>query len=490
VKKRQFAWLLGISILSLTILFSACRKINEATELGGDLIPVVDNITTFDTTLTVETYNGIFDPLVDSTRLGGEAVHYLGHISNDPIFGQTDGRIFVQLKPNFYRFAFANKPDSLHIDSVVLVLEYAETYGDTNSAQSVNVFEIDQSSVFRVDSVYPVTRNNFTYSNLLGSKTFFPYQLNDTTYARNDTTINRLRIRLADAFGQRLLNYDSTFSASNGAYYSDSAFNSHFKGFAIVPSGGGNAIMGFDLGGVKTKLAIYYKDDNNQDGNPSKWDTLQTDFNFTVLSASANYVTRTHHPDIVTSANNATQDDIVYVQNIPGTYSTIKIPGLGGLSNRIVHRAELIMEQIFDASDTMFTTPTALMLDAYDPAISKFRTIPYDMTPDAQGALTPYYFGGLALNTLDDNGKTIKTWKFNISRYVQHVVNETLPAYDLRVFSPYYVDEQYGIPGTGADIKSRVFVNPTIARGRVRLNGGSPDSNPRRMRLRIIYSKI
>ena len=490
MKKRQFARLLGVSILSLTILFSSCTKINETTELGGDLIPVVDNITTFDTTLTVETYNGIFDPLIDSTRIGGDAIHYLGRITNDPIFGQSNARMFLELKPDFYKYYFSNKPDSLHIDSVVLVLQYSDTWGDTNIAQSVNVFELDQATNFRVDSVYRVSQNSFTYSNLLGSKTFFPYELNDTTYARGDTTNNRLRIRLNNSFGQRLLNYDSTFSITNGAYYSDSAFQSHFNGFALEPSGGGNAFMGFDLDGAKTKLVIYYKDDNNQDGDPTKWDTLQAEFKFTFLSASASYVTRSHSAQILSAANSADQDETVYVQNVPGTFANLKIPGLSTLNNRVVHRAELIMEQIYDQSDTLFTAPTALMLDAYDPSISKFRTIPYDMIPDQTGSLTPYFFGGLPQITVDDAGERVKIWKFNISRYVQHVVNTTLPAYDLRVFAPYTVAEQYGIPGKTPDVKAFVSVNPTIARGRVRLHGGAPASNPRRMRLRIIYSKI
>ena len=490
MKKRQFACLLGVSILSLSLLFNSCRKINEATDLGGDLIPVVDNITTFDTTLSIETYNGIFDPLLDSQKITGDAIHYLGRITNDPLFGQTDARIFVELKPPFYRYSFGNKPDSLHIDSVVLVLEYAETYGDTNMAQTVNVYEIDQSSNFRVDSQYAFSKNNFTYSNLLGSKTFYPYELNDTVAVKNDTTNNRLRIRLDNTFGQRLLNYDSTFSAVSGAYYSDSAFRTHFKGFAIEPSGGGNAIMGFDLGGVKTKLAIYYKDDNNQDGDPTKWDTLRAEFNFTVLSASANYVTRAHTPDILAAANDPGQDEISFIQNAPGTFTTLKIPGLASLSNRVVHRAELIMEQIYHTSDTLFPAPTALMLDAYDPSISNFRTIPYDMIPDGQGALAPYFFGGLPKSTFDGANNPIKVWKFNISRYVQHVVTQTVPAYDLRVFSPYYVDEYYGIPGLGTSVLRRVFVNPNIAKGRVRLHGGTPATNPQRMRLRIIYSKI
>jgi hypothetical protein len=484
VKKSQFAFRFAILIISISILFSACRKINEATELGGDLIPVVDNITTFDTTLTVETYNGIFDVLNDSTLLNESGTHFLGRISNDPVFGVTNATIFLELKPSFYKYSFANKPDSLHIDSVVLILDYVETYGDTTVPQSVNVYEIDQLSSFKFDSTYRVSQNSFTFSNLLGSKTFLPSTLNDSVFAKFDTTKNQLRIRLSDLFGQRLLNYDST---STGAYFNDSAFRTKFKGFAIEPSGGGNALTAFNLLGANTKLAIYYRDDN---GDSPKQDTLLTFFNFTAFSASANYITRAYQPNIISAANSAAQDDLVYIANTPGTFATIKIPGLSGLSNRVVHRAELIMEQVYDASDTFFPVPNSLMLDAYDPAISKFRTIPYDMVTDGQGALTPYYFGGLPFNGLDAAAKPIKIWRFNISRYLQHVVTQTLPVYDLRVFSPYYVLDQYGIPGKNADVPGLVNVNPTVAKGRVKLHGGSPATNPQRMRLRIIYSKL
>lgn len=484
MKKRQFAFCFAVFIAGVAILFSGCRKINEATELGGDLIPDVDNITTFDTTLTVEAYDGIFDPLNDSTVLNESASYFLGRISNDPVFGQTDAKLFLQLKPGFYKYGFINKPDSLHIDSVVLMLEYSDTYGDTNTAQSVNVFEIDQASGFKYDSNYRVGQNSFTYSNLLGSKTFSPSQLNDTTNAIGDTTNNRLRIRLSDAFGQRLLNYDSS---ATGAYLNDSAFNTKFKGFAIVPSGAGNALMSFNLVGAKTKLAIYYRDDN---GDSPKEDTTVAYFGFTVFSAAANSITRTYNPSILAAANSAAQDNLVYIANTPGTFATLKIPGLAGLSNRVVHRAELIMEQVYDASDALFPVPTSLMLDAYDPTISKFRTIPYDMTSDAQGTLTPYYFGGLPFSAVDGSANPIKVWKFNISRYVQHVVTQTLPVYDLRVFSPYYVFEQYGIPGKSTDLSAIANVNPTVAKGRVKLHGGSPASNPQRMRLRIIYSKL
>jgi len=61
--KYKFPVLSFIAIVaSVAILISGCRKINESTELGGGLIPPVDNINTFDPTLTVQGFQNIFGP--------------------------------------------------------------------------------------------------------------------------------------------------------------------------------------------------------------------------------------------------------------------------------------------------------------------------------------------------------------------------------------------------------------------------------------------
>lgn len=485
MKNRQSELLLGVCIASFVILFS-CKKINEATELGGGLIPTVDNITTFDTTLSVETYNDIFALLNDSTQSFGSDEHFLGKIENDPIFGKTDARIFLELKPTSYKYSFLNRPDSVHIDSVVLVLDYKETYGDTMVPQTINVYEVDQSSDFRVDSNYFINRNTFTYTNMLGSKTIIPSQLKDSVKVYLDTTKSQLRIPLSSSFANRIQNFDST-AGVNGAFYSDSAFRTKFKGFALQSVAGGNAIMGFDLEGANTKLAIYYRYDKNGVMN---FDTTVTYWGFTGISASANYIQRDHSGTQVLSTAGGGADDLVYIQSTPGTFTTIKIPALGTLSNRLVHRAELIMEQVYDASDTMFPPPSFLFVDAYDASVSKFRTLPYDVQPDASGALNLASFGVTPFNTLDGSGRIVKTWRFNFSRYVQHVLTQTLPLYEFRLFAPYYVREQYGIPPILEDVTRLLYVNSTFGKGRVRLAGGGPVTNPQRMRLRIIYSKI
>lgn len=499
MKYKHLAIPLGAILISSLIFFS-CRKINEATSLGDDLIPPVDNITTFDTTLDVEVYNDTFSVTTDSTRYTKDYTHYLGYISNDPFFGITDARLYLQLKPSFFKYTFQNKPDSLHIDSVVLILDYVDTYGDTTVDQTVNVYEISQTSDFHIDTMgvyggYRIRNDNFGYAGQLGSRTFKPMILNDSVKAYQDTTVNQLRIRLDDSFGQRLLNYDST-SGVQGAYASDSAFDSKFRGFALE-SVNGNALMGFNLAGANTKLAIYYKDDKN-DAPVNQWDTAVAyfQFNANARSASANLVKRDYAgTPIAAAAGLTTPADQVYIQATPGSFARIKIPGLAGLSNRVVHRAELIMEENYHLSDSMFSAPTALFLDAWDATATRYRTVPYDFAINLAGTSNLGTFGSYPYITKDPAGNTIRQWRFNLSRYVQHLVNGTEPLFDFRLTAPLYLAELYSGSGSpGGTTATTIGVNPVAIHGRVRLFGGGdgsqPGANPQRMRVRIVYSKI
>lgn len=478
-------------IATIAIVFSACKKINESTDLGGGLIPPVDNINTFDTTISVQTYNGIFDLAGDTQFISREEEFFLGRINNDPFFGKTDARMFLELKPLFYKFAFANSdPTKLRIDSVVLVMSYIETYGDSSVAQTIDVFEIDNNVDFRADSAYLIRQNNFTYGNLLGSRSVLPMSLDDSVKAFKDTTKNQLRIRLNNSFGTRLLGYDSS---ATGAYFNDSIFRTKFKGFAVQSRNVGEAVMGFNLLSNNTKLAIYYHYDKGTIVDSAT--VAYFGFNgMTALekgaSASANYITRDYSgTPVAATSGDIIEDPIAYIQASPGTYTTIKIPGLAGLSNRLIHRAELSFEQIYHSSDTIFRAPELLYVDAYDPTITKsykFRTIPYDLVYTPSGfALNS--FGVIPQTGFDAAGNKIKIWKFNLSRYVQHVLTKTQTLYDLRLFAPFSLNESHGIP-PGTDQVFPFFVNPTIVKGRIRVGGGTHPSQ--KMKLRLIYSKL
>jgi len=471
---------------SLLFLISSCKKINEATDLGDDIIPGVDGVNTFDTSLKVAAYNSIFDPLKDSIRVGRNNDHILGNIVNDPLFGKTNAKIFLELKPELYRWNFSGiyNKDSLEIDSVVMVLGWNGTYGDTTVMQRVRVWEMDPNSDFRIDSFYTLRTQYFNHTTLLGSKDFFPARLRDSIKAFQDTTAGQLRIKLDNSFGRRLLDYDTT-----NAYATDSAFKTYFRGFEIdADPSFGNALMAFGLvNNPKTKLAIYYRFTKG-----GQVDTTVSYFSFTGASARHNYIERfgfTGTP-LADASNTAGEDPLIYLINTPGSYATVKAPGLRDFSNSIINRAELIVEQVYDLSDNTFTPPDGLMLDVYDSTLGDYKFLPYDFVPDQTGSINTS-FGSYGSNAIDGAGNRIVIWKFNVTRYVQNILTKKEPLHDFRLFAVKSLFERIKASppsNLGSYIYNSVIVNSQFAFGRVRVGGGNHPTQ--RMRLHIVYTKI
>lgn len=490
MKQRYPVFHFTLFILAAVALISSCRRINDFTDVGGGLIPPIDNINTFDTSIRVQTFNDTFGILTDSFRIISSDQHFLGLINNDNFFGKTDAQLFFELKPELSGF-FTNgtypfpRKDSLVLDSVVLVLGYAGRYGDSTIPQTINVYELTQA--FKADSSYLIRQQPLAYGPQLnpGGQLVFPSRLDDSVKVFRDTTAGQLRLKLDTNFARRMMNYDTT-----NAYRSDSAFKTYFKGFAVKSVSSGNAIIGFNLSGnVNTKLAFYYK-------MPKKTGTLDslnvTYFTFYSQCQSANYIKRDYSGSPVeAAAGQVLESPFVYIQKTPGTYANIKIPDLPSISNRVVHRAELIMEQVYDPQDDQLTPPSTLYVDAFDPSISsrnKFRTLPasQDLSPNTSN-LDLTGFGVVPEDGKDPFGRTIKIWKFNVTRYVQHIVRGTQTSYDLRVYSPLTFSGKAKLLGTDFDLAG-VYVGTSIANGRVRLGGGNHPNQ--RMRLRIIYSKL
>ena len=473
---------------SLLLIVSSCKKINETTDIGGNVIPGADGVNTFDTSLTsLQTFNHIFEATKDSASVGLVNDQILGNISNDPLFGKTNAKMFLQLKPDVYPWTFAgvSNKDSLYIDSVVLVLGWKASYGDTVGSQKVNVKEIDTHSDFRVDSFYTIRDPGPPTTTLLGTKTFSPANLKDSVKAYKDTTTGQLRIRLDNSFGRRLLDYDVT-----NAYATDSAFNTYFKGFAIeADQSVGNALMAFGIyNNSNTKLAIYYRF--------TKGGKDDTTVNYFLVkpgaSANHNYVNRFDFAGtpLLASSNTAGEDDLVYIINTPGSYATIKIPALRDLSNRIIHRAEFIVEQVYSPSDDMFTVPEALMLDVYDSILGEYKYIPYNFQVDQNRNADPS-FGLYGQKTVDGIGNPIRVWKFDITRYVQNILTKQEPLHDFRLYTTqtaYGRIKQGVATNTGAYTLAFVNVNSRFVFGRVRVGGGNHPTQ--KMRLRLVYSKI
>jgi len=479
VKSRILVvWIGSIFLSSLTFL-SSCKKINEATELGDDLVPAVDNVHTFEVALNTVTNNVLFG---DTTLVGYYDLATLGDL-NDPEFGHSHANTCFSISPSsFGRYPFIKNDGNLKIDSVVLSLSYQAAYGDTlnDGVQTLRVYEVDPNSGFNDTSYY---RTYYKFSDPasdfattgpeLGSATFSIKHLQDSiplTRPGDTTKVNNVvRIRLDNSLGARFTQYDS-INGPNGGFYNDSIFRTLFRGFSVKADPTGNALSYFNLSDLtKTKLTVYF--------TYGTTDTSSFDF-YHSTNGQSNYINRENGGNYLAYLNSGAGDQ-VYLQSTPGSYVNIKIPSLDALGNKTIHRAELVAVKIPSARDDIFTAPIQLMLDRKNSNTpDTVFMLEKDLIVDASGTAGFSSFGG---RLLPDN-----TVRFNISRYIQSVLTRHVANDTLRIYAP---------------LRTKVFnstfhdylplaVNGQIAKGRLVLGGGTYPDSTMRLRLRIIYSDL
>lgn len=470
----------GVSAIAILFLFIfGCSKI-KSTEIGDELIPAVDNITTFDTTLEVITENFGFTDSAAARLLptvnGGAPELIAGHISNDPQFGKSTGSLFLYYTPTFFPFPYEVK-DSLYIDSVVLCLRWTgNTYGDTNQVQKFDVYQLDEK--LRADTVY-TTNDAIPYSRFLGSRSFAPAELNDSLTVLEQKLTNQLRIRLNDEFGEELLKLDT---AAGQPLHRDTLLRNYIRGFAVVPDEAGasmaNALMGFAISDTNSYLRIYYRYDSL-----GKQDTTFKTWGYAITSGFANHIKRDYQGTEIASTLGSGEDSIAYIQTTPGTYTRITIPDLNTFralkGNVLIHKAELAMQQVPSTGqgDDIFVTPDLLYMDFRDSSTNAQRPFLFDGF--LQGAYQPAVIGGRRKIVSGPTGTAISEYCFNIPRHVQGIITRNDPN------SPFFLYSPYAIRYTSPLILTPL--NP-LAKGRVKLGGGSKTTQ--KMVLRIIYSKI
>ena len=476
----------AVAVLTGIFVYSSCTKV-DSTDLGNDLIPVVDNVHTFETVLDVVTDNFLYPDTTIS--YGGTDLQALGLIENDPEFGATSANMYSAFTYTGSKtHPFINK-DSVVVDSVVLSLTYVTSYGDTNAVQTVEVSEIDHSTPgnFNDTFLYKINHAPFAETGgVLGTKIYTIQDLNDSLmYVNNGTdTIksnNQLRIRLDNAFGEQFVNFDTTHQ-----YINDSSFRSNFRGLAIKMSAASPSKTGmayFNLNTENSRLTIYARVTvNGQVDTISPY--FQANYRYT-----ANLIKKTPANGYLTYLNNGNpDDDKVYMQSSPGSFATVKIKGLDTFqtTNRVIHRAELILEKIPSVGEETYGPVPLLFLNAVNEVGDSSITIRSDFTytGDGNNNYDVSGFGGVFQNN---------RYVFNLTRYMQTGVSKGLRLYKtLHVYAPYYTKPYLEHPdGTIVELPAGLQpynVNSAIGYGRVVLGGGShPD---KKMRVRIIYSKI
>ncbi|MEX1201826.1 MAG: DUF4270 family protein [Ferruginibacter sp.] len=505
----MFKRLLPITIfgyLSIVVFNWGCTKL-DTTNLGADLIPAVDNVNTFSTTLDIITTQGRFD---DSFKIARSENHLLGIINGDFLFGQSKANIYLQPKPSFYPYYFGNAGDTLvMVDSVVLTLSYKGSWGDTSQLQTLNVYEFYDTNFG--DSVFKFKTIKYQppmLGNLLATKSIDIRRLRDTVRFANgkDSSTNQIRIKLSDAFAQTLGGRDSTRAGigNNNAFFKDSIYRKLYSGLAVVPSGAsGNALMYINISETKTRLEIHYKKKANQTG---KLDTTFTTFNlqtndFATLipSGTANNIQRAWSGNVLNPST-----DALYLQTSPGTFVNLRIPALDTFRNAIIHRAQISIEQIPDNPmvDSIFSVPPYIYLDIIDTGVTKWKPLYFDLNPNVRydpdyksgfpyfptGDIDYTYFGGFARKKTNAIGESVYYYDLNVTRYVQYVVKKDFPNYQLRLFPGSRV--LYPQFSTASFIASDLPLDNPMGFGRIKVKSGAHPDNRVKMRMVIIWSKI
>lgn len=495
--------LLSALLVTMSTLFFACTKI-EYTTLGGNLVPEVDNINTFDTTLDVITEN--FQQSDDTTKLYYNDQLVVGQIINDPLFGPTNAAIYFEMKPtSFSAYATAkNFIDSSltaipnGYDSTVLSLKFDGGYGDSTQDIRFEVYTIALNDTLRrlQDTIYALNRS-FRTEALVGTKTVsLKSLLRDSISVSRSSILSykktmELRIPLSDVNDRWKNLLRDTLALAD-----ESVYRTKFAGFAIkaVPVSTTGSLAYFSISDTATKLQFYYRRKN-----AGVIDTTNTNFYFNPNNSGyANNVdwTRGRNSEIARYLTPGA-DSFIYVKANPGTQVRIRIPGLENVSNRIIHRAELKTYIIPDNAtiDGFLAPPPVMYLERYDTsATNSYLPIPRDLSPNelygncfpSTNGINYGYFGGYPrterLNNIDR-----QFYAFNVSQYVQQIVTHQLLNSPLRLTAN--MNAQYAGCLSGVPFRA---TNNIISYGRAKLGGGGLRGTyaPYKMRLRIIYSRI
>jgi len=434
-----------LPVFAILVFLASCKK--DSYELGQAILPSSDtlNVKTSDTTTIIA-----YSILQDSVRTDETTTNMIGSIQ-DPVFGNTTAGFYSQ-----FRLA-AEAPDfgvNPVLDSIVLQLNYAAIYGDTNAYQNIKVYEISHD--MNVDSTYYSVDQVSTYGNLLANMTFKPAPT-DSVMLDSVKTPPHIRINLGNIthyLGNKILQAPTDVLASNAS------FMTYMKGLYIqtTPRSSGGSLIGISPYGSMSKLVVYFH--NNAE------DSLL--FNLLMTSACARFNTFNHSNYVGAEPMLRTQvlnhdttlgKEKLYLQGMGGIKIKIRIPHIKNYSKLgkiAINNAILIFKNY--ETDTTLKPPPSLSLLRLD-SLGHIGFI----VDENEGST---YFGG----TYD---KTKRTYQFRITRHIQQILNGTRTNTDLQLM----VND----PSVNSLYPYRISLNGTSP---------SPPAAGDRIQLKIIYTKL
>lgn len=339
-----------MSVALSSLLFFAC---SEATEIGSGLLQEDQADVSFLDTVSIRSQTVIGDSVLTFAPTGALTRHLLGRM-NDPLFGLTETAFFFQFIPDSLG---AQLPLDAVVDSVVLVLAYdtAGFYGNTAEPFGVEVVELAEN--LDVNQTYYSNSRRQTGPRV-GQGTIFPRAdslvVNVFPRPRGVAAVRQVkspaqaRIRLNNAFGQRLLTIDSA------TVLRDSLFLLAFKGLCVKPTTTNRGMVGINLRSNTSRIVLYYRDNG-----VAKQFGYVLNFELSIGPALARGGSFSFNRDNTLLADALAQrsNDYVMIQGLSGTYGELDLAGLKNLRNVIVNQAELVLQVANVPGDLAAFTP-------------------------------------------------------------------------------------------------------------------------------------
>ncbi|HET8962997.1 MAG TPA: DUF4270 family protein, partial [Chitinophagales bacterium] len=416
----------------------SCKR---PTMLGEDLIPPYDQLhSQRQDTFTIITTN-----LPDDSAITSFNVFYaLGSLNNTD-FGKSSAGIYTQVNlptNNLYL-----GPNAV-VDSIVLNLNYGGFYGDSTSTQTVNVYKMVDRFITTIPYFSDAKFHYLPVS--IGKKSNFIPKPYDSTIVYGKKAAPALRIKMNDAFVQDFLNPGDTTKFLN-----DTLFTNFLKGLYIETdtlSGFKNNMILLNLYSSLSGMAVYYHNDLA--------DSLTV--LFPLLGPKVNTFTHNYAGTNallpLTNPNYETGDSLLYVQGLTGLKAYIQIPYLTNLEGVAINKAEITFT-LARPIDSIFPPPNELMFITSD-SLKKNQFIFRDYATETFISVVDqdvifsgitYDYGGNLLSNVDEFGQTVMTYKFNLTRHFQKVIQGDLPnnGFMLIVFPGYRIPNSVILGGSG-----------------------------------------
>lgn len=384
-------------IVFSVLLIASCSK--PAGNIGVNIQPEDSKLNLrYSDTTTVYAYSSRIDSIF-ATNLTWNG---LGSF-NDPVFGVTTAGFYTQFLLSQTKQEFG---EDRVLDSLVLQLDYAGIFADTNTTLKVHVYEmlekLDPEGTYYSNLKLPIGSQDY------GNISFVPHPNDSVIIGGTDTIPPVLRLNLSKnnpGLGEKLL------AADTNAMKDSETFWDYFAGLYVIaePVNQGGCLVEFNLTTSLTGMTLYY---HNKDKDSLRFDYL--------ISTSAVRVSRYEHNytnadqdfrQQVVEGDTALGEQKFYLQGLGGVKTTVKLPYLEEwrkLGKIGINEAKLIFNG--NEKDPYLGAPDQLILYA----INKDGNSEY--LPDYNEG--DVFFGGTYQSSTNN-------YTFRITRYIQSMISDT-----------------------------------------------------------------